>query len=412
MEPFIRDQIIAVLKFVPFHVVAGHLKKQSSPEVEQARRKLGGFIKGICHPSEDYAQIRGAGIEWNRADIAFPFDKEGNLREDYLNWKEKVRRYRENGIRIFAVTPYPRTFIEYGIDPRTPEGEARVREIAAFLLTDLKGIAEGFQITNEMGIPHFTKPLNMREAARFIGVQLEAMYPLRGDILIGYNSAGPQGDLHALMRPWHKYCDYVGIDLYIGCFAPVGNSFSTLDMMLRYLWSMTKKPVILMEFGYISAGAPKTPEEKRAILRQYGVNSEKEAREKIDLVMENMKTVAPTFYNRVTKNASSPEKRADYLFQIDTKNHLYRELPRGVVVRKCPHTPEGQANFYRTVFPRLARHPFLLGAFVYAWKDKDSGCYACGQIDCPTETRWGLVDIQHNEKPSYYAVRDALMNIR
>jgi len=411
MEPFIRDQIIAVLKYVPFHIAAGYVKKRSSPEAEEIKDRLGGFIKGICHASENYAQIKGAGLEWERADIAFPFDAQGNVRQDYLNWKEKMRRYNENGIRIFAVTPYPRTYIEFGVDPRTPEGEARVREIAQFLVTDLKDLALGFQITNEMGIPHFTKPLTMKQAARFIGVHLEAMHPFKGEILLGYNSAGPQGDLHALMRPWHKYCDYVGIDLYIGCFAPVGNSFSTLDMMLRYVWSMTKKPIILMEFGYLSEGAPKTPEDKRAILRQYGVSSEKEAREKIDLVLENMREIAPTFYNRVTKNASSPEKRADYLFQIDTKNHLYRELPRGVVVKKCPHTPEGQAGFYRAVLPRLAGHPFLLGAFIYAWRDGER-CYACGQSDCPTETRWGLVDRQNIEKPSYYAVRDALAKIK
>jgi len=410
MEPFIRDQIIAVLKYVPFHMAAGYVRKGNSPEVEQVLRKTGGFVKGICHPSENFEQIRGAGIEWNRADIAFPFDKDGNLREDYINWKAKMLRYRENGIKIFAVTPYPRTFIEHGIDPRLPECEARVREIAEFLITDLKDIIGGVQITNEMGIPHFTNPLNMKQAARFIGIQLAAMHPLRGDVVIGYNSAGPQGDLHSLMRPWHKYCDYVGIDLYIGCFAPVGNSFSTLDMMLRYLWSMTGRPIILMEFGYISGGAPKSPEEKRAILRRYGVSSEKEIREKIDLVLENMKEIAPTFYNRVTKNASSPEKRADYLLQIDTKNHLYSELPKGVAVPGCPHTSEGQAKFYSEALPRLAKLPFLAGAIIYCWKDSEK-CYACGQSDCPTETRWGLVDQQHKEKPSYYAVRDALASI-
>ena len=411
MEPFIKEQIKAVLKYVPFHMAAGYVKKGSSPEVEQALGKTGGFIKGICHPSENYGQIKGAGIEWNRADIAFPFDKDGSLRQDYIDWKDKMRRYRENGIRIFAVTPYPRTFIKHGIDPRLPENEARVREIAQFLITDLKGIAEGFQITNEMGIPHFTLPLDMRQAARFIGIQLEAMHPLRGDILLGYNSAGPQGDLHALLRPWHKYCDYVGIDLYIGSFAPVGNSISTLEMMLRYLWSMTGKPILLCEFGYISGGAPKSPEERRAILQRYGVGSENEAQEKIDLVLENMAKVTPKLAAHVTKHASSPEKRADFLFQIDTKNHLYSELRKGIMARNCPHTPEGQANFYRMVFPRLAKLPFLLGTFVYCWRDGEQ-CYICGQGDCPMETRWGLVDLQHNEKPSYYAVRDAFENIK
>jgi len=404
MEAFVRDQIVATLKYAPYHIAAGHLKKTDSHEAQWNRRKLGGFIKGICHPSENYEQIKGAGIEWNRADIAFPFDKDGNIRQEYLDWKEKVRAYKANGIRIFAVTPYPRTYIEYGIDPRTPEGEARVREIAKFMINDLRGIAEGFQITNEMGIPHFTKPLTMKEAARFIGVNLEAMHALRGDILVGYNSAGPQADLHTLMRPWHKYCDYVGIDIYIGCFVGPGSWLCMFEVLLRYLWSLTGKPIILMEFGYISGGAPKAPEEKRERLQRYGVSSEKEARENIDAFMVKLKEISPKMYDRATNNASG--SYADYLFKSDYKNHFYSELPKRTVIKQYPHTPEGQAGFYRDLLPRLMNLPFLLGAFIYHWPDGKE-CGYCKQADCPTETRWGLVDLQGKEKPSYYAVRDA-----
>ena len=68
------------------------------------------------------------------------------------------------------------------------------------------------------------------------------------------------------------------------------------------------------------------------------------------------------------------------------------------------------AEFYRDVYPRLAKLPFLLGAFVYCWKDGEK-CGYCNQADCPAETRWGLVDLQDNEKPGYYAVRDALTKL-
>jgi len=410
MEAFIKDQIIATLKYVPFHLAASYFKAKNAPEAEEARRKLGcGFIKGICHPSENYEQIKGAGIEWNRADIAFPFDEAGDIRQEYLDWKEKVRRYRAGGIRIMAVTPYPRTFIQYGIDPRTPEGEARVREIAVFLLEDLKGLAEAYQITNEMGHPQFTKPLTTKQAARFIGVQLEAMHPLRGDTLLGYNTAGPQADLHALMRPWHRYCDYVGIDLYIGSFVAHGNWMYMFDAMMRYLWSMTGKPVILCEFGYVSGGAPKSPEEKRAILRRYGVNSEEEARKNAGAFMERLKELEPKMHAFIERCATGAP--LDYIFNSMFRNHFYREMPRGVLIKKYPHTSEGQADFYRDIFPRLDKLPFALGAFIYNWRDKDQ-CGYCGQIGCPQETRWGLVDPQQNEKPSYYAVRDALTKIQ
>jgi len=410
LEDFIKNQIAATIKYLPFHWVASYCKPLTSPTVEEARRKLGGgFVKGICHPPDDYAKIRGAGLGWNRADIEFPFDEQGNLRQEYLGWKEAMRRYRENGIRIMAVTPYPRTYIKYGIDPRTPEGEARVREIAVFLLSDLKGIAEIWQITNEMSNPYFTKPLDMRQAVRFIGVQLEAMHSLRGDALIGYNSVFPGCDLHGLMRPWLKYCDYVGIDIYVGCFVSAASWMYTFDLVLRYLWSMTGKPIILAEFGYIGAGAPKTPKEKRAILRRYGVSSEKEAREKTALFMENVERLSPEMHGRAVKNATGSP--VDFLLGPMFRNHFYSELPKRTVIKKYPHTPEGQAAFYRDIFPRLAKLPFLLGAFIYKWNDKKGGCSHCGQEDCPTETRWGIVDMDGREKPSYYAVRDALSGI-
>jgi len=408
MEAFVKDQILATLKYAPFHMVAGHFKKRSSPAVEQCHRKLGGFIQGVCHPGENYAQMKAAGIGWFRLDVPFPFDTGGGVRQEYLDWKEKLRFHRENGIKVMALTPYPKEYLKAGIDPRTPKGEGRVREIAAFLISDLRRLVGGFQITNEMGIPHFTLPLTMQQAARFIGVQLEVMYPRRGGILIGYNCAGPQCDLHALLRPWHKYCDYVGIDIYIGSFFGFACWMCMFDLLLRFLWSMTGKPIILMEFGYISGGAPKTQEEKRERLQRYGVSSEKEAREKLDLFMENIKKVNESMWERVTKNASG--SYADYIFKSDYKNHFYSELPKRTVIKKYPHTPEGQADFYRDIYPRLAKLPFLLGAFIYCWRDGEK-CGYCNQSDCPTETRWGLVDLEGREKPSYYAVKDALKKL-
>ena len=406
MEAFIKEQIFPVIKYTPYHIIASCFKKLSSEEAEEGRRKAGGFIKGICHPSDNYEQIKGAGIGWNRADIPFPFDAQGSIRQNYLDWKERMRGYRENGIKLMVVTPYPKEYINAGIDPRLPENEDRVREIAVFMINDLKDLIGAVQVTNEMGIPRFTKPMTMKQAARFIGITLAAMHPHRGNILLGYNSAGPQSDLHLLMRPWLRYCDYVGIDVYIGCFAPVGNSLWVMDAMLRYVWSMTGKPVILTEFGYISVGAPKTPEEKREILQRYGVSSEAEARADIEAFVGRFN---PTMQNYVKKCASGDW--GDHVFGIEFQNHLYSELPKHVVIKKYPHTSVGQAEFYRDLFPRIAKLPFLLGAFIYCWKDSEK-CYVCGQGDCPTETRWGLVDLNHKEKPSYYAVKDALGGIK
>jgi len=399
LEEFVYHQFGPTLTHVPPSLLSYPFKSKTSEEVEAGRRKAGGFIKGVCHGNTNYEQMKAAGIEWNRCDIPFPFDASGNLREDYINFKKKLQGYIDNGMKIMAVTPYPRQFIEFGVDPRLPNNEARVKEIAVFLAQDLQGLMGVLQITNEMGIPRFTLPLTTKEAVRFMGIQLEAIYPVRGDVLIGYNTAGPQVDVHLMMKPYHQYCDYVGIDVYIGCFTTFGNYLRMFDVLLAYLWSFTGKPVILCEFGYMSGGVPKTLEEKREILMRYGASSEAEARKNVQDFVDRL---PQRMRDYVRRNASGD--LGNFLFLSDFRDHLYAELSAGTVIPAYPHTPEGQADFYRDLLPRLMRTPYLLGAFIYCYGDSTQ-CYVCGQSDCPIETRWGLTTTDGQEKPAYDAVR-------
>ena len=69
--------------------------------------KIGGFMKGVCHADPDYELIKEANIGWTRKDIPFPYNKDGSLSQHYLNWKAEMKAYADNGIRIFAITPYP-----------------------------------------------------------------------------------------------------------------------------------------------------------------------------------------------------------------------------------------------------------------------------------------------------------------
>jgi len=401
LEEFIYSQMAPTLTHVPPSLLTYSFKPKTSAEVESAKRKVGGFIKGVCHGNDKYDLIKGAGIEWDRCDIPFPFDSEGNIRESYVNFKKKLQGYADNGMKIMAVTPYPREFIANGIDPRLPENEARVKEIAVFLVKDLQGLMGALQITNEMGVPRFTLPLTMQEAVRFIGIQLEAVYPVRGDVIVGYNSAGPQVDLHLMMRPYHKFCDYVGIDIYIGCFFSFGNYIWMYDIALAYLWSFTGKPIILCEFGYIGEGSPKTEEQKREVLMRYGASSEAEARANIQ---DFVNRLPQRMQDYVRRNASGDW--GDFLFISDFREHLYAELPEKNVIPEYPHTPEGQGDFYRDILPRLMQKPYLVGAFIYCFSDSYR-CYVCGQPDCPIETRWGLVTTEDELKPSYHEVRKA-----
>ena len=382
-------------------------------EVQTVQEKAGGFIKGVCHADPDYELIKDANIDWFRDDIPFPFTKDGELSPSYISWKEYAKGYVDKGIRIFGITPYPEDFMEYGLDPRDPADKEGIQEIARFYVEDLRDIVGAFQITNEMGVDRFTYPLTMEEARDFIGMQLEAMYPVKGDILIGYNlaaqSLAPPNILPLMMRDYHKYCDYVGLDLYLGCFEPVLKNANQYMTVLNIVRLLTGKPIILCEFGYIGLGEPKSNAEKKAILQKYGYNSEKEARENIDAFIGNLPEDLRNEFDRYADE--TPEYRANLMFDGEFSNHLYCELQDGFGIYGFPHTPEGQANFFSYIIPKLRRMNFVVGTIVYCWSDSGD-CYVCGQEECPVETKWGLVDNEGNPKPAYYAVKKAFSDVK
>ncbi len=374
-------------------------------EVASALEKTGGYIKGVCHAEPQYDLIKEGNIEWFRDDIPFPYDKEGNLSLSYVYWKQEAQEYADNGIRIFGITPYPEDYIEYGLDPRVSENREAIQDIARFYMEDLRGIVGAFQITNEMGIDRFTYPLTMEEAYEFVGMQLEAMYPVREDVIIGYNLAALSIlDMPIKMYKYHQYCDYVGVDLYLGCFENILKNPDQYITVLNYVRKVTGKPVILCEFGYIGLGEPKSEEDKLAILNSYGYSSEEEARADIDNFIKALPDDLADEFDRYADE--TPEYKAALMFDGEFRSHLYRELPEGFGLYGLPHTPEGQADFFSYIIPKIRNLDYVIGSFIYMWDDTGD-CYVCGQEDCPVETKWGLVDSEGNPKPAYYAVQEA-----
>lgn len=406
MEQFVIDQIKSGLKYLPTNLAKSFFIPDSNEQTEKMRKN---FIRGVCHPRGDHKQITDANIEWIRTDIPFPFEKDGSISQSYINYKEEAKKFQQDGIKVMAVTPYPKDFIEHGADIRKADGEKKIQEIARFMIRDLQGVVSGLQITNEMGMPRFTKPLEMKDAAKFIGVQLKEMYYLRGDIIIGYNSAGPAANLNELMQPYYQYCDYIGIDIYIGCFYGVGGFMWMFDALFRYLWAMTGKPIVLQEFGYISGGHTKTPKQRNELLQRYGAKNKKDAKKNIEKFVDNL----PPVLSEHTKYICDGDKNRYYnfLFKSDMRDHLYCELQLPTRIPGYEHTPEGQGKFYTDIIERLYNQKYVAGMFIYCYQDSDK-CYVCGQSDCPVETRWGLVDADLKPKPSYYAVQKGFGKIK
>jgi len=400
METWLKEQLKYAAKyFIPSLVKYPFIEKDSE-ELRRLREKAGGMARGLCRADRYDPRIKALGVNWVRRGICMPFDSDGNVTERFLQAKEELREFQANGIKVLVTTPSVGWYIGVGVDPRTPEGEEKTREIARFYATQLQGLVNGFCICNEVGIPRFSHPLNLDEAVRFIGVQAEAMAPFKGDILVGYNSVGPAVDQHYKMRPWFPYMDWVGFDMYVGCFFPVVTQLAVFEIFAKYLWAFTRKPVMIIEFGYLSGGAPKSKEEKRAILQKYGAKSEKDAKRNIEAFLAKFNDTGRRYVETCATNGL-----AKYVFGPDFIQHLYCELPRLTRTRGCPHTQEGQAEFYRRLLPRLEKLPILGGMFIYTHRD-DPVCNICGQAECPMETQWGLCEADGTPKLGYYAVQE------
>lgn len=370
-----------------------------------AQEKIGGFMQGVCHARGDYEMMKDAGITWTRKDIPFPFDKQGNLTPSYISWRAEMKEYADNGIRIFAITPYPEDYIEAGIDPRDDASKQRIQEIAQFFCEDLRGIAGAIQVTNEMGIDRFTYPLTLDEAAYFIGIQLEAMQQVKGDIIVGYNLGGLSiVTLPMKMLKWNKYCDYVGVDLYLGSFEDIAKEIDQYLAIIGFVRKITGKPIIMCEFGYIGNGKQKTEDEKVAILQKYGYSSEAEAIADMDNFIEKLPPDMRDELKEIYPGYTA-QQYGDLLFTGEYKSHFYCALPDGFYLNGYDHTPEGQAKFYSDILPKMMALDYVIGAVIYCWEDSDE-CYVCGQAECPVETGWGLVDLNGKPKPAYYAVKD------
>lgn len=399
-------KIIAFLESIILTISCffGSLFNLPDKNVETLIENNGGFIYGICHPNENYEMLGDAGIKWVRFDIPCPFDKDGNIRSAYNDFKERCKGYAEHGFKVMAVTPYPRDYIS-DMEFNPVENIEKTKELAVFLYNDLKDITGGFQITNEMGLVGFMSPLTLEEAALYIGVQLEAISEVKDKSFpIGYNSADliqVSRELHKLMKPYLKYCDYVGIDLYTG---NQGNAKAKdYAKKVKKLYRMTGKPIIIEEFGFWSAGGPKTAEQKAEILGKYGYSTEAQA---IADGTDFINKLPSLFRNTLKLEHPNEEEHWAELVFSQYSSHFYGETS-AETIENIPHTPEGQAQYFKSVMTELRKLNCLAGMIIYCCQDMGT-CWVCGHDWCPFETKWGIFNMDGTPKPAYYAVREII----
>ena len=360
-------------------------------------RKTGGFMKGICHPRGDCESLRNAGLGWIRRDVPYPFDADGNLSDSYRSFRDETRIYRENGLRSIVISPYPCEFLVHGIDPRTPEGLEKVREVCRFMAEDYRKLGVCWQATNEMFVIHFRMPLNIPESVEFLVASLRGLREGDPEGIIGHNTVSLEDGWDDLCREIDRRteCDYFGFDLYNGTWSN-GGTDSYIER-IHELYDLCGKPIVLMEFGFASLGGNAHADfrEVNEYLAGLGFEGIDDLTARPD---DFVKTLPPAL--RHTADNCAREDLIPALFNM--MPHLTKLWFSEMVF---PHTEEGQADFYAELLPKLTADPYLAGAIIYCWEDS-STCFTCGASDCPCETAWGITRCDGTKKPAYDVIRE------
>ncbi len=353
-------------------------------------------MKGICHPGTDYAALTEAGLGWVRRDVPYPFDNDGNVSADHYKFLEETRTYLKNGLRSVVVSPYPRTFLAHGIDPRTVEGLEQVRQVCAFLAKEYSDLGVCWQATNEMFVIHFRAPLNIPESMAFLIASLQGLRMGEPGGIIGHNTVSTSEGWdtlgHEILR--QTECDYLGFDLYNGTWSSGGTD--TYIDRIGELYALYNIPIVLMEFGFASLGgnAHSDNREAYAYLENLGFHGEADLQSRMD---EFVETLPPRLKH--TAMTCAPEDRFPAI--LGMMPHLtklwYAEMTH-------PHTEAGQAAFYGEILPKLLADKRLGGAIIYCWQDSHA-CFTCGASDCPCETAWGITRCDGTKKPAYDTIK-------
>lgn len=325
--------------------------------------------------NQNYHLIKDAGIEWLRTWFAFPYKDRigGEYSKEFIKCLGNARKLSEMGFKHLGTTVGPGSYRydenakatiwksglpewagSYEDDEYYEVLEAACAEMAA----KTADFVYLWQIANEPDIDIFRGPLSDEQIVRFLLTAARGVKKGNPDARPGINIGFITEYSEWLMK--QIYCipdspfEYIGIDGYFGSWQPGGPE--DWKWYIDKVYEITSKPVIINEWGYSSLqSSPKTddPHNKK-------------------------------YYN-----------------QDVCRNKAWN------IVWKKEHSPEEQAEYIWECMKIFSQHPHVIGQFFFRWTDTPA-CWQCGQPDCPAECAWGIVDVNGNPKPGYYALKDAI----
>ena len=304
----------------------------------------------------DHALLRTAGITWTRVDLPFPFaGMMGTVAARYREVAASIRDLHERGIRCLGITPYAHSWpVSDAGEPGSQTFLTNYRAACAFLAADLADVIDTWQVCNEMNLGYYRRPfVTEEECLPFLtygGLGIREGNP---NAQVGVNMAtghvASADRMYRAMYPSNTVqWDFVGVDAYYGTWEKGGPD--EWKAVLDHIHVLCGVDIIVMEYGYASAGGSLTDAER-----------------------------------------GDQELSSSALHTLSKWPYAWAE----------GHTPEVQGRYCSEALAIFRDHPAVRGAFWYKWNDGRK-C-TCGTMGCPENSAYGMVTIDQQPKPAYLA---------
>lgn len=330
------------------------------------------MIGAVIHINWNDTLIQQAGIRWLRHGFPWPWEEDGvTLRKAYLDRKEEARDLIRRGYHLFGTVC---GIGSYRYNPQTHKTQwahgtpayiggwdedryyEAIEKQAEFVVKDCADMVTYWQLSNEPDNRVFHGEMTYDQVKRFLISAANGAHRGNPHAKVGSNLA-EIGEYSLNLA--HDLCqaegvfDYIGLDGYLGSWAPGGPQ--EWKSRIDTVYAAAGKPVVINEWGYstLESGPNPDPEHKR-------------------------------YYNEIVCRDK------------EWKYHWGNRL----------HTEESQAEFIMQTMKVFREHPAVLGEFFFRWSDTET-CWQCGDPLCPSECAWGIVDVNGKPKPGYYALKAA-----
>lgn len=330
-------------------------------EVRDFKIKVGGVMRGVCQPHQEpvtLQKMQDANVNWVRRDLVpgCPIETDKNYNPiivdgEYVPSKsfaaivkelEYLKTYDQ---KILLITPGLEDMLKFVGEEKVFQfgGEFSEKFInfskicAHFWAEKLSTLVSGFQICNETEVSKWRGALTTEQVVYFIGgVMMKEMHEIcsRNNCVIGFNQSmlGNYKLAHGLAEKYSEYFDYTGVDLYPGCFEPYLKFMWVNDFYVKYLYYVTRKPIIITEFGYIGHGESMSSEEQQ----QYLGNTFGEKFDSEDKIKENFVDFLGVF-NIICRQGTASNKIDEIEFQLNSD--MYSEKDKQKILEQYyPYT--------------------------------------------------------------------------